>query len=276
MRPDDSVEWILNHILATCHALKVETEGESFHCLLPKHLQSDGNNINILLSEEAYRAGILTCLLQKAVLCDTHPVVYLFLTEGKTVDLSQILHQEMNQLHVVGIVPARTEIIAAEELVSASFLTHLSITGHIIIDKNVMAAISKAVREEKLQSLCFTGADVTSSFKDLFKGEATLLNGTHLTSLSISAEKNFFRPIRENCFDHSWVNLASLSVKDMTKRTFRQLSKAINQSRLVHLKELCLSVTQNEKCDLREIKPEKVPLLEHLCVQRCIASKRSS
>ena len=299
--PDYSVEWILNHILPTCQTLMVVDESEEpLHCVLPKFLQFDGNNINILLSEQAYRVGILRSLLQKAVQWDRQPHVYLFLTEGKTVDLSEILSQKMHQLHMVGIGPVRTKVIAAPGLASATFLTHLSITGRITVRKNVIVAINKAIGEgqlPRLQSLCFTGS---SGMTDLFRRETTLLNITHLdfstckiydnylqalnvaskngllpklTSLAISDDKYSVKPGGKNYFDCSWVNLTSLSVKDMTERGFGQLSQAISKSRLKHLMKLCLSLMQNAKCDLREIDPEKIPLLEHLSVQRCIASR---
>ena len=299
---DNSVEWILNHILPTCHALKVVTESEfheSLHCVLPICEAVNGNKVNILLSEKAYRAGILTCLLKKAVHWDRHPVVYLFLTQGESVDLSQILHQEMHQLHLVGIAPARTKVIASGELASATFLTHLSMIGGIIIRKNVMVVINNAVKEGNLpllQGLRFAGADIRNGLKDLFKEETILLNLTHLdvsscknylrafdsackngllpklTSLAISDDKCFLKPEGKDC---SWVNFTSLSVKDMTGWSFRQLSKAISQIRLIHLTKLCLSVKQNEKCDLRKIYPETFPMLEHLSVQRCIGSKEA-
>ena len=305
--PDDSLEWILNHILPTCNALNVVGEWEeSMQCEFPKYLRANGNNINILLSEKAYRAGILTRLLFKAAQCDRQPVVYLFLNEGKTVDLSEILHEEIRQLHVIGTGPVKmNEVIATREFVPSTFLAHLSITGRIIIRKNVMVAISKAVRKGKLsrlQSLCFTGTDVASGLKDLFRGETTLLHVTHLefsackcdnnylqaldlaskngllpklTSLVISDDKYSLIPGGKIHFDYSWVNLISLSVKDVTKSGFRQLSKAINQSRLIHLIKLSLSANQNEKCDLSRIQPDKIHLLEYFYVQRIIGSKEA-
>ena len=300
---DDSIVWILNYILPTCQTLKVVGESEeSMHYAFPNFLEANGNNVSILLSQKAYRTGILTCLLEKAVKLGIKPLVYLFLTEGKTVDLSEILHQEMHQLHIVGLTPGQI-IGAVQKPVSAAFLTHLSIIGRILILNNVMVAINTAVREGKLsclQSLCFTGADVPDGFEVLFRGETTLLNVTHLdfsacifyqnlqapylaskngllpklTSLVISDGKFSLRSGGINYFD-SWVNLTTLSVKDATEWDFVQLSKAVNQSRLIHLVKLCLSVKQNEKSDLREIEPEKIPLLKHLCIQRCIESKEA-
>ena len=230
-------------------------------------------------------------------------MVYMYLTEGKTVDVSEILHKDMYQLHVVGIAPVKTNICATEEIVPATFLTHLSITGRFTVHKNLIVAISKAMREEKLprlQNLCFAGADVTGEMQDLFSGETVLSNVTHLnfstgmfyqdlqalylasknsllpklTSLAVSDDKFPLKPGGINYFDYNWINLTSLSVKDVTKWGFRQLYKAIRQSRLTHLIKLCVSVTQNEKCGLKKIKPEKIPLMEHLCVQRCITSKK--
>ena len=87
---DDVDHWILNHILPTCNALQVVAEGESLHCVLPKLIKGNGNNVIILLSERAYRAGILTSLLQKAVQFDKKPIVYLFLTEGESIDISRL------------------------------------------------------------------------------------------------------------------------------------------------------------------------------------------
>ena len=179
-------------------------------------------------------------------------------------------------------IPVIVKAIAEEELVSATYLTHLSIIGCIVIHKNVMLAISKAVNEGKLprlQSLRFTGAAVTFELKDLFGRKAAPLNLTHylasnngllskLTSLAIS-----LRVGGKTCFDCSWSNFASLSMKDMTKSGFSQLSKAISQGRLINLMKLSLSVKQNEICDLKEIVPDNIPLLKNLSVQRCIGSK---
>ena len=126
---------ILNHILPTCSALSVECVWEeSRHCILPKFLQSNKNNVNILLSKNLITVKLLSCLLQTAAKWDRQPIVYLFLTGGMAtmnIDISEILHREMHQLHVLGIAPVRIEVIAEGELVSANFLTHLSITGRI-------------------------------------------------------------------------------------------------------------------------------------------------
>ena len=299
---DDTVAWILDHILPTCSALQVVGKDESRDCVLAKFLEADAKSINISVSEKAYRAGIMTNLLQKAVQWNRHPVVYLFLTEGKTVDLSDILHQEMHQLHVIGIAqPVR--IIAEDELVSATFLTHLSIIGHIIVCHYVIFAIDKALRDGKvprLQSFCFTDADDTFEMNDLFKAEVPLPNVTHLnisickfyrnylealhrattngwlpnlTSLAVSDDKSSLKPAGKNYFDYTGINLTDLSVKDMTQWGFKQLLNAINGSGLRHLMKLCLSVKLKEKCDLKEIEPDKIPLLKHLSVQRCIESK---
>ena len=275
--------WILNHILPTCSALSVEyVREESRHCLLPKFLQSNKNNVNILLSDyyqNLITVKLLPCLLQTAAKWDRQPIVYLFLTGRMAImniDISEILHREMHQLHVVGIAPVRMKVIAEGELVSANFLTHLSITGHIKLDNSVMVAISKAAREGKLprlQNLCFTGADVRGGMEDLFREETTLLNITYFTSLAISDNNCSWREQEKGYFNYCWENLTSLSVKDMTEWSIRQLLNAINQSRLTHLMKLCVSLMQNEKCDLRKLEPDKIPLLEHFCVQRCIASK---
>ena len=144
------------------------------------------------------------------------------------------------------------------------------------LDNSVMVAISEAAREGKLprlQNLCFTGADVRGGMEDLFREETTLLNITYFTSLAISDNNCSWREQEKGYFNYCWENLTSLSVKDMTEWSFRQLLNAINQSRLTHLMKLCVSLMQNEKCDLRKLEPDKIPLLEHFCVQRCIASK---
>ena len=292
---DDAVDdWIFNHILPTCNALTVLTENESLHCVLPKLIKVNGSNVNILLSEKAYREGILTCLLQTAAQYNRKPAVYLFLTEGQRVHLSKILHQEMHQLHMVGISSVRmSQVIAAGKLVSATFLTHLSMIGRMAIHKTMLLAINKAVRKgnlPRLQSLCFRVADVISGSNDLFRGKAVLFNVTHLdfsicnvnklralylalkngllpklTSLAIRDHECSSSPPSENYFDCSRLNFTSLSVEDMTERSFRQLSKAISQSKLIHLMKLCLSAMQKENCDIRIIEPDKIPLLEHFC-----------
>ena len=64
-------------------------------------------------------------------------------------------------------------------------------------------------------------------------------------------------------------------MKDVTEWGLGQLSKAVSQSRLTNLIKLRLCVRQNEKCNLRKIEPKKIPLLKHLCVQRCITSKEA-
>ena len=205
---------------------------------------------------------------------------------------------------MVGIVPVRKNVCATEELVSATFLTHLSITGRINLHKTVISAISKAVREGSLpllQSLCFTGVDVSGGLKDLFRADTTLLNLTHLGFSACKCHKNYLqvvdmaskngllpklislalsddikfssKPGGENYFDFIGANLTHLSVKDVTEWGLGQLSQAVSQSRLTNLIKLRLCVRQNGKCNLRKIEPKKIPLLKHLCVQRCITSK---
>ena len=323
--PDDDVnyivnDWILNHTLFTCNALTVVAEGElheSLHWVLPEFVQSDGDILNILLSEEAYNTSVLECLCERAAQLKKEPSVYLYVTKDRRIELCDVLHQKMRKLHIINTYSntrlvhvintslENSSVLANEKPISCPILTHLSIIEHVVLHGTAFVALNKALRDGKLpllQSLCFTGVCLKNKLKYLFDGETVLPSMIHLnlcdcnlseedfrdlhvssnngllpkvTSLDISDNILSLKARKEYFLSQSFINLTSLSVKNLTKSSFNKLMERIAQSTLINLKKLCLFLIGNETCNLDRIKSEKVPFLEHLSFQRCITSEEN-
>ena len=151
LRYYDPIEWILNHIKSTLTLIVVEDDSEeSQHNVFP---QERGNNLNIVLSGKACTPGVIKCVLQRAARWDRPPVVYLFLTEGNSVDISEILHLGMHELHVNGTTKAQTKVVASNDLRPCPFLTQLCVKQHIAKDESVMRVISEAFKDKKISKI---------------------------------------------------------------------------------------------------------------------------
>ena len=264
VRYHDPIDWILDQIKNTLTLIVVEDESQkSKYNLFPELLQSNRNNLSIVLSDQAYKAGILKYLLQRAVQWKRQPIVYLFLTRNR-VDLSEILHPYMYELHVISTVWTQTKVIAISDLVSCPFLTHLSITGHVALDESVMSVMDKAVRERKLSCIkSFACSNLPGRIRYLF-GETIRSTLTNLSFYDIYDLGSLSQP---------WLNVASMCINTLTKSDFKTVMKSIAEGMLTNLKKLCLAMKGHETIGLEDMKPEKVPRLEHLGLQRCITSK---
>ena len=300
---DNDVDvWILNHILPSCNTLKVLTKGEShesLHCLVPECLQADGN-MKIILSEKVYRDQVLKCLCETTARLKKEPVIYLFITEERRVELCDILPHDIWKLHIINMSSENSLVLANEEyIISCPILTQLSIKGNFMLHQTALLALNRALREGKLpllQSLCIPVANLKDKLQYLFDGQTTLpslihlnlcdceLNEEDVRHLCFSANKGLLPKLTslqislnsdDNFFVHNWVNLTNLSANALTKSGFKKLMKAIEQNTLASLEKLCVSMLENETCNLGRMKPQNVPLLEYLGVQRCIASKKN-
>ena len=172
--------------------------------------------------------------------------------------------------HVFGTPWAQAKVTAQTDLVSCPFLTRLSVTGHVTLSRSVTLAIGKAVRKGKLPSMESLNLDYRYSkpsrrMENLF-GEIILSYVTHLSFCDINTIN--YRAVSQKC-----VKLKSLSLHKLTKSGFGEVMKSIEQGFLTNLRKLCLSMFHNEIINLKTMKPEKVPQLEHLGLQRCIAWK---
>ena len=269
LRHDDPVDWILNHIKCTLTLIVVEDDSdESKHNVFPELLQSKGNDLNILLSGKTHSPGVMIYLLQKAAQWDRQLALYLFLTDRISVDISKFLHHQMHQLHVVGIGPVRTKVFAAGELFSTP-LSHLSIIGRVALDESVMLVTAKAFREGKLsrlKNLSFACAELTGRIGHLFDRDTILSTVTNLCFYDI--DKNDIETLSQN-----WINVTDLSINTLTKSGLRTVMKSLGQGMLKNLRKFCLSMIDSETIGLETVRPENLPQLEHLGLQRCIASK---
>ena len=308
-------DWILNCIHPTCNTLMIKDE--SLQCVYPKFVESQCNSIILLLSDKALARGALKYVSEMAVRLNRQLVVYLFVTE-RIADVSNVLRHEkiiidvseilsdhdIQRLHVIGTARAGTEVTAAVNLVSCSFLTYLSVIGHVRLSQDMLQVINGAVTEGKLpclENLALPGMNIQGQLKDLFEKPTVLPNMTdfllsycdldkkdtkalclastngllpNLSSLHLADNHRFFRSAVKNIFTQNWRNLSSLSVKPLTKLGFMELVKGIGQKKLTNLKKLCVLMMLNATCNVGKIKSSKLPFLEHLSVQRCIASKK--
>ena len=272
-RYDDPIDRILNHIKSTLALIVVDDDSqESQHNLFPEFLQSKGKNLNIVLSGKACSPTVIKCLLERAALWERHPIVCLLLMEGQMVDISEVLHQEMRELYVIGTSRAQTKVIASSDLVPCPFLTHLSITGDVVLDESVTLAIGKVAREgglSKLKSVNFACSELTGPIGHLFDGEKILLTVTNLSFYNVGG--NDIESLSQN-----WINVTSLSLNTLTKSSFRRIMWSLRRDILPNLKKLCLSVIDTETIGLEAleaVKPQNLPELEHLGLERCISSR---
>ena len=239
---DASKDWILNRIFTTCHILNVMVEDELLHFVDPRLLKSGRNCTNVLLSNEAYKKGVLQQLCERVLQFNIKLVVYLFVRNLQSMDLSYVLHQGMEKLHIIGTALPGTEVtftglLISEVtftglLISCPFLTHLSIIGNLRTSQHVMLAISKAVRKGKLpglQNLSFV--NIEGQLEKLFNRKAILTNLTHLNLCNCDLDK---KDLEALCF--AWnngllPNLMSLGLSDRNKslgaRSFRLKENSI-------------------------------------------------
>ena len=269
LRYDDPIDWILNHIKSTLALIVVKDDSkESQYNVFPEFLQSKGKDLNIVLSGKACTQRVIKCVLERAALWERHPIVYMFPIR-QAVDISEILHQEMRKLYVIG---TQTKVIASSDRVPCPFLTHISITGDVALYGNVMLAICKVGREgelSNLKSLNFGCSGPTGPIGHLFDAETTLLTVTSLGFCDVGGDD--IESLSQN-----WINVTSLSLNTLTESGFRRIMRSLGRDILTNLKKLCLSVIDTETIGLEAlevVKPQNLPQLEHLGLQRRISSK---
>ena len=274
LRHYDPIDWILDHIKATPTFIVVDDDSKKSQLnVFPELFKATGNDLNIVLSGKACTTGIIKSALERAALWERRLTLYLILTgDGKkSIELSDILHQDMHKLHVIGTARLQSKVTARSDLVSCPFLTHLSIIGSVAIHGSVMLSLSKAVREGKLSSLKsfnFVGTGLKGRIGNLFDGKAILSNVTDLSFYDV--DNNDIEALSQN-----WTNATHLAINTLTKSGFRTVMKSLGQGVLTSLNKLCLSMIDNETIDLEAVNPENLPQLEHLGLQRCIASKEA-
>ena len=209
-------------------------------------------------------------LLERAALWKRRPAIYLFLIDyGKSIDISNILYHNMHELHVIGTGGTQSKNTGNNAFVSCPFLTHLSITENVTIYGSVMLSLAKAVREGELSSLRsfnFVGTKLKGRIGHFFDGKTILSTVTNLNFYDV--DKNDIKALSQN-----WINVESLSINTLTKSGFRAVMKHLGNVMLPNLRKLCLSMIDTETIGLETVKPEKLPHLEHLGLQRCITSK---
>ena len=276
LRHYDPIDWILTHIKSTLTLIVVDDDSEeSQHNLFPEFFQSKGKNLNIVLSGASCRPRVIKCVLERAARWERKPAVHLFLTgdKKKSIDLSNILHQGMHELHVIGTTRTQGKVTASSDLVSCPSLTQLSVTGNVALDESGTLVLGKAVREGKLSSLKsfnFVGTKLKGRIGDLFDGKTILSIVTHLSFYD--DDKNDIEALSQN-----WTKVTSLSINTLTMSGFKTVLISIRRGMLKNLRKLCLSrinTVGNDMIDLEPVKPENFPKLEHLSLQRCIASKK--
>ena len=89
-------------------------------------------------------------LMKRVVQWNRDLIVYLFLAEGESVDIFEILHQGIHQLNVISTPGKLSKITANSMFVMSLFLTHLSVTGHVAVDESVIVDLNKAVKGKTL------------------------------------------------------------------------------------------------------------------------------
>ena len=186
------------------------------------------------------------------------------------------------------------------------FLTHLSIvdhTGfHVMIDTAVLSALSCAVREGRLPSLTnlqFANVlGLNKRLKHLFDDRSTWPTLTHLcfydcklsmedmqtlgaasqnsfpkvTFPSLSGESGIFGTDVHMLFPHEWANLTRLSLQELTRDGYMALMSVISKGLLTTLVQLRLKMDSKEDHLIAELKPEQIPRIKYLGLQRCVGS----
>ena len=288
------IEGILVHICRNVTLVAINDNPYVSQHYIPELTRPDPNFFNLVLSENAI---VLKNVFECSVQLKRQPVVYLFLTnDRRDIDLSTLLHEKMHKLHVISTSEVTSDVVAKNDLVASSFLTHLSIIGNVYVHQSVMLSISEAVRGGRLpnlKSLSFAQANITHQLKYLFEETTTFPNVTHLNfsgceldtddieALSYSLHNSLIPQLtslaltynekgEETLFAKNCVPLTSLSVTGLTTSGFDDIVNSVAGGVSKSLKKLRLSTRLNTYCNLEKIDPGAYPLIEDLCLASCV------
>ena len=170
LRPEDPLEWLLAHLnpeftnlnlVKVCSKTYKSFQGVTFDGLfqetltmtLPQFTTSDYCNryLNIVLTDEIYRCGMLEEVLKYYSFSKRRPAVYLYLQDGEATDLSNLLCEDLYKVNVLCDKP--TNVTMNQNVKCCPHLSHLSLVGHVRLDVNVFEKLDKAVHSGKLPEL---------------------------------------------------------------------------------------------------------------------------
>ena len=245
LKYDYPIEWILDHVRSMLSLIVVEDESQnSKDNVFPEFLQSKSNYLNIVLSGKACTTEVMKCLLQRAAQWERQPIVYLFLTDvtgGTGVDLSEILHPAMHELHVICTPGSQTKVTANRDFAPCPFLTHLSVTGQATLDKSVMTVLGKAIKEGKLSSLKRLSLACSNLADQMIHLSEERIMSTVTTMSFYAMDQNSIEALSQK-----WKNVTNLSIHRLTISGFRTVMKSIGQGMLTNLKKFFLSMIRNK------------------------------
>ena len=269
---------------------------------LPQFSTSDycDEYLNIVLADEIYRSGMLKEVLKHCSFSKRRPAVYLYLQDGEETNLSKLLHEDLCKVHVLGTQYAK--VTMNQDIKRCSRLSHLSIVGRVRLDISLFEQLDKAVQSGNLPELfhlSLAGAIFANSqqnlrilsqwsflrYLNLFDCEISdndiqALSLLKTTSLVISGNTtlNLLSYVLENDTEASsgfgslGIPMSSfdLAMHNLTGKGYLELIKVLGQRQLSHLTELNLSMARQESCCLTNLKPQFIPQLQILSLQRCI------
>ena len=176
LRTEDPLEWLLKHlspIFANLTVLKlcsktytsafqgVTLDGlfqETLTMTLPQFTTSDfyEEYLNIVLTGEIYRSGMLDDVLKHCKFSKRRPAVYLYLQDGEETDLFHLLHKALYKVHVLGAKHAK--VTMKQDIKPCPNLSHLSLVGRLTLDISVFTKVFQCVNRPRLSHLNLAAA----------------------------------------------------------------------------------------------------------------------
>ena len=273
---------------------------ETLTMTLPQFTTSDFCNryLNIVLAGKIYRSGMLEEILKYCKFSNRRPAVYLYLQHGESTDLSNLLHEDLYKVHLLSSTP--TYVTMKQNSKRCPHLSHLSIVGRVKLDTSVFRKLNQAVHSPnlpRLSHLSLAGASFVNSqgnfrilsrwpfvrYLNLFgcqvsDSDIQVLSLLKTTSLVISGDRslnllhileNDTRTSSRSGSMETPMSSFGLGIYDLTRKGCFEV---LDQRKLSHLTELNLSLAQQENYFLTDLKPQFIPQLEILRLERFITS----
>ena len=277
---------------------------ETLTMTLPKITTSDycDEYLNIVLADEIYRSGMLEEILKYCKFSNKRPAVYLYLQDGEETDLSNLLHEDLYKVHVLSSTP--TYVTMNQNIKRCPHLSHLSLVGRVRFDASVFEELNVAVRSRNLLNLkhlnlagaMFYNVSVNRSFPLLlqydFKGlclsnfslfccdlsdsdihALSLLKTTSLVTSGDRSVKLLPNALQNDTKTGSGSGSPlALALYELTRKGYPELINVLSRKQLSHLTELNLSMAPGQNCCLGTLKPNCIPFLEILKLERFITN----
>ena len=306
-----AVQWIFNrsqHLHNTLKVFVAEDENQGLHNVTLPHLarRKDSDcTLNIVLATRAHNRELFNSCLNSGFVSDRSSSVSCFFADEDSIELSTFLHRDLQGLLISCI--GQNAMDLKNFVQSYPFFTSLSIVGNkgnILIKSNVLLALNRAVREGRLPNLKYLrfakASGLKKRLKYLFDDRSTYAALTHLclfdcdlsvedmqtlgaastnstpkiASLVLTDDTRVTGSGQWTLFSHRRTNLTRLSILNMTTVVYKTLADVISKGLLSNLIQLRLSINCRQLFSINHLKPDQIPHIKYLGLQKCLTKWR--